>query len=785
MRRTLSLSTSILALACCGAAHAQTAGSSSASASNGGVETVVVTAERRSTDLQKTAISATVLTGADLVNKGVNVVDQLQFIAPNITIDNFGQGIDFDIRGIGKGEHNSQTTPGVITYRDDVATLPGYITEEPYYDIKSVEVLRGPQGTFQGQNAIGGAVLVNTNDPVIGGGYDGYVQAQAGNYYDFGLQGAVNLPIDDTLAARVAWYGENRSSFYDITSPTGGKYNGNPGDVHWGAGRFSLLWKPTDRLTVLWKTDIGYFDNGAYPADPYTDRFKIIPGTTTPNPFYQPDLFKITANNAQQGQDQFVRSAVNASYVLPGGITFQSISAYQYGNTAYKADLYGPVNGNPNTLVSYAGGTVTGVGYFGPYPNIVSTDSEAFSDNVDEAIWSEEFTVKSPDEGLFTWIFGVFGQSDEYFYITPYYKDFVINQIPPGATPNAAYVYDLSGNNPETDLSSFGQVALNLPEGFQLAVGGRYSHTTTKNSNVFIDQYGLPLLDNQKAGSNNISYKVALNWNVDGNNFLYAFVATGFKPGGLNVPVGLGIPAPFLDETVTDYETGWKSSFFDNHVHTQIDGFYDRFNGFQVSISDPAIPTFPFEVNDPNATKLYGFEGQAQALFGDLSIDTSVGIMHSQIGTFYSVDPRLPFDNYNEYDSCLPATGPTAGPYYLGPNQHCANLGRHEQTYAPNFTFNVGVQYNFNLAGGDVLTPRVNYGYVGPQWATLFEDTSLGDRLAARNIVNAQLALTHGDYVVTLYATNLTNDQYVAALNSNLDFAGPPRQYGIRILKTF
>ncbi len=448
MRGKLSLSVSILALVCCDAALAQTQ-----SNNNGGVETVTVTAERRTTDLQKTSISATVLSGDALQNKGVLTVDQLQFVAPNVTIDNFGQGIDFDIRGIGKGEHNSQTTPGVITYRDGVPTIPGYITEEPYYDVKSVEVLRGPQGTFQGQNAIGGAVLVNTNDPVIGGGYDGYVQAQAGNFYDFGLQGAVNIPIDDTLAARVAWFGETRSSFYDITSPTGGKYNGNPGDGHWGAGRFSLLWKPTNDLTVLWKTDIGYFDNGAYPADPYTDRFKYEPGTTTPNPFYQPDLFKIHANNSQQGQDQFVRSSVKADYVLPDGIQFESISAYQYGNTAYKADLYGPVGGYP------------GVPGIVSIPGIVSTDTEAFSDNVDEAIWSEEFTVKSPDQGLFTWIFGGFAQSDQYFFITPASKDFVINSIPPFAfgVPNAAYVYDLSGNNPTTDLSGFGQVAPQSP----------------------------------------------------------------------------------------------------------------------------------------------------------------------------------------------------------------------------------------------------------------------------------------------------------------------------------
>ena len=115
MRLILSLSTSVLALVCCGAVQAQTTstGSSSNSASSGGVEEVVVTAERRVVDLQKTNLAATVLSGQDTGQQRHHAVDDLQFIAPDVTVDNFGQGIDFDIRGIGKGEHNSQTTPGV------------------------------------------------------------------------------------------------------------------------------------------------------------------------------------------------------------------------------------------------------------------------------------------------------------------------------------------------------------------------------------------------------------------------------------------------------------------------------------------------------------------------------------------------------------------------------------------------------------------------------------------------------------------------------------------------
>ncbi len=764
MRGKLSLTASILALACCGSAHAQTAtaatGSSEGGASTGGIELVVVTAERRATPLQKTAISATVLSGSDLANKGVNFVDQLQFIAPSVTVDNFGQGIDFDIRGIGKGEHNSQTTPGVITYRDGVATFPGYFTEEPYYDIANVQLLRGPQGTFAGQNAIGGAVFVTTQNPVIGGGYGGYVQAQVGNYTDFGLQGASNIPIDDTLAARVAFYGETRDSFYSITTPSGAKYAGNPGDAHWGAIRVSLLWQPTQSLTVLFKTDLDYLDNGAYPADPYTDRFKFIPGTNTPNPFYT-DLFKISANDPNQmAADEFVRSSVKADYVFENGITLQSITAYQFGNTAYKGDLYST---GPNTSGPYAGVFPT----TGPF----STDFATFVDSVDETILSEEVNLISPNTGNFKWIVGLFAQSDRYDFLAPATKNFVINLYSP--INSLAFQYDLQGNNPESDLSVFAQGSYELPAGFEIQLGGRYSATSTVNKNVLILQYGTPILDNQGLSSHNFSYKASLNWTVNDANFLYAFMATGFKPGGLNVPVGLGLPAPFLPETVRNYEAGWKSSFLDGHVLTQVDGYYNNFKNFQVTVGYPAFPTFPFEVNVPNTTQIYGFEAEVQAAFGAFSFDAGLGLMHSELGTFFAADPRI--GGFSA--ACSPTSGPASA--------NCLNVTGHAQTYAPDFTFNLSAAYDFKLDGGDTLTPRLNFGHSSGQWATLFENPGLGDRLAERNIFGAQLAWTHNDIVVTLYGTNLTDQHYVGALNSNLDFAGPPRQFGIRLMQAF
>ncbi len=718
MKWKIWLLASVMAIGAAGAAQAQQASTTTAADNSTTVKDVVITAERRTSNLQTTAISATVISGTNLTKNGVVTVDSLQFIAPGLTVNNFGQGTDFNIRGIGKAEHNSQTTVGVITYRDGIATFPGYFQEEPYYDISSVEILRGPQGTFVGQNATGGAVFITSNNPIINGGNHGYIAGQVGNYDDAALQGAINLPISDTLAARVAFNGESRDSFYTVTGPN----HGNPGNLREGSARLSLLWKPTDSLSVLFKTDYNYLDLGAYPADPYN---------STENPFH------VTANYPAAAVDKFVRSDLKIDYTLPDGITLRSISGYQYGNTLYHTDLDG--TDNPAPLANFT-----------------------FGDQVTETIYSQEINVISPSKGPITWVLGGYYQSDEYNFLP---GQFFIGE------PAPFVMYTLQGTNPEQTTAAFGQVSFNLPANFQLQLGARYSDSRTTN-HVTVNQFGLPIVDEQSASSDGVTGKAALNWTIDPHNFVYAFVATGERPGGLNVPVGLGQPAPFGPEHVTEYEIGWKAGMLDGHLRTQLDAYYNNYQDFQVTIAYPQIPTFGFELNAPNPTQIYGVEAQAEGQFGDFSFDAGLGLMHSRIGTFYATDPRLLGATV-----CLPATGPASA--------SCIALGGKQQTYAPNFTLNIGAQYIFHVAGSDTITPRLNYGHVSDQWATLFEDAALGDHIGERNIFNSTIAWVHGSIIGTLYGTNLTNEQYVGALNSGLRFMGPPRQFGVRVMKVF
>jgi len=698
-----------------GAAHAQTTPSTGSASTQ--VQEVVVTAERRTVNLQKAPVAATVLSGADLVKKGVVGVDQLQFVSPDLTVTDFGQGNLFNIRGIGRSNGDSNVQSGVVTYRDGVATFPGYFQSEPYYDIANVEILRGPQGTFAGQNATGGAIFITEANPSLSAGYHGYLQAQYGNYNDIGVQGAVNIPISDTLALRVAENTEYRDSFYTVT----GNHIGDPGKLAENSARVSLLWQPTSHFTLTLKADSNDVSNGGYPADPVN---------STEN------LFHITNNAYNEARDVSGRVVLNMSYTFDNGLVLRSISGYQKGTSTAALDVDG---------TDLAG--------------------ESGRDRGDEDIYSQEFNLLSPDIGPLSWILGAYYQYD-------------LTTIPAGdfytvAPLGGGYAerVTLNGNNPETSKAVFGQVSYKITPALQIQVGLRYTDFTQQNdvaAGVYEDTpfpapfNVVPLLiesQHQTEQDSKLTGKIGLNWTLDRDNFLFAFIATGHKGGGINTPnIDGATPTVFKPEDVTDYELGWKSTQFDGHLRTQLDGFYNQYTNFQVNIQDPAFTNIAELYNVTSATKIYGVEGTAQAVFGALSFDAGAAYLHSELGNFTATDPNT---------------------------LHTVNLTGRPTSYAPEFTANIGGQYIFHLANDVTLTPRVDYSYTDTQWGTVFEDVQLGDHLPARNIVNAQVNLEHDGWLLTAYSTNLNNQEYVAAVNNGLRYAGPPRQYGIRLRKSF
>lgn len=314
------------------------------------------------------------------------------------------------------------------------------------------------------------------------------------------------------------------------------------------------------------------------------------------------------------------------------------------------------------------------------------------------------------------------------------------------------------------DKAVFGQVSYDLTPTLELQAGLRYNEHTSHHSHF--QQTSIPLLGlntqvwvRQNQSDEKVTGKVALNWKLDPDNFLYAFVATGHKSGGANTDPGTPIFAP---EDMTDYEIGWKSTFLDGRVRSQIGAFYNTYKNYQFRQRDPFANNgrgADFGSNIPGTTKIYGAEAQVQAAFGAWRLDAAAGYVHSELPDHLAVAPRFP----------------AAG---------ARNIGGRPAPYSPEWTFSAGVEYAFEVGQG-VLTPRLDYSYTGKQFTTVYDVPQL-DILLPRSLVNAQLSYAQGDWRVAAFATNLLDERYIAAIQlNNLRFPGPPRQFGVRIGRSF
>ena len=273
---------------------------------------------------------------------------------------------------------------------------------------------------------------------------------------------------------------DQRDSFYDITGP----YTGDDG-VKTGSVRLGLLWEPTTNLSVLLKTDYNYLDLSGYPADP-------VNATN--------DLFDITAN---------------ARHPRAGPLRARGAQGRLRVRQRHDAALGIRLPGRPHGISRGPRRHERGQQHLrrhGRRGNLLAGDQPDLVRRRQASTGSSARTIRTTNTS---------SRPGE-FYIG----------IPAGLL--SARGYESEGNH-----GALRSGQLRLADGFELQVGARYSDSKTTN-HIDVNQYGLPLTQEQKATFSNLSGKVSLNWTVNDHNFLYAFVATGFRPGGLNVPVGLG-----------------------------------------------------------------------------------------------------------------------------------------------------------------------------------------------------------------------------------------------------
>lgn len=703
---------------------------------DGRLDEIVVTAVRRVENLQDVPIAATALTGDQLEDKGVERLADLQYAAPSLSITDQGLSQSVNIRGIGIASGSPAVANGVATYLDGVFQPP-ILTASSFYDIASIEVLRGPQGTLVGSNSTGGAIFINTQNPTTDR-IKGFAQAHYGSYNARGAEGAINLPISSTLALRVAGTTRWRDSYYDDV----GSFDNKPDSLDEQAGRISLMWQPGN-FRALGKVEWIDKNTGGYAYRPIT-------GTSFTNN-RRSDFRELTYNAPTLNHERAINASLELRHELDGGVVLRSVSGY--------------TNKRINNLYDNDGAITAGAGG--------ESSTQTNDQFVRERQWSQEFNIISPTSGAFNWILGGYFQKNK--------VDVIIESLS-GAPTDPVDI--LNFQNKQT-LGVFAQTGYKITPAVEVQFGLRYSHYKVDGDGSVVIGAGGPIFgpDGLKVsdlkGSHEdgrLTGKLALNWNLGDDNLLYVFAARGYKPGGANSAV-----SDFGPETVWDYEAGWKSSFFDNHLRTQLGVFYMDYRDFQFDALEPGTGQTGI-INISNAS-IKGAEFQAQARFGGLSFDGGVAFVDSKLDSITVVNSRA-LPPIGTLGPQCPAGTPDNPPtcFNYGPYQTRAGGG--PNLFSPKWSYNAGVQYEVTMGDGVSLTPRLNYAYVGSRWTNLIYSPTL-DLLPGRGLLSAQVTLRYNDWTVEGYASNLTNKDYISGQSGNNEFYGAPREFGVRVSTRF
>ncbi len=768
-----------------------------AGAASDQLQEVVVTAERRATDIMSTPISIVAVSGAQLQTSQIVDINALGQVSPNLLIFTTGMNSTADIRGVGNSNQGGDETPGVAIIRDGLPNnTSGFGENIPYFDIADVEVLRGPQGTFTGSNSTGGAIDINSANPNFSG-LSGYVDATFATYTEQKVTGAVNLPVTDTFAMRLAFYEETRGSFFrDEATLVDGPYEGgpyiraagntpssgdqatyDPGNVNDRDVRLSFLWKPTENLQSLTKIEFDNEDSEGIPTQPNINTFAPLPGQacpagdgTAPNchfvwaPGYSGNPYELNnwASYMLKANADSAEYSEELRYTLTGGTVLRALAGVQELN---------------QTLVSSTSND--------------SLDVGSFTQSINHTpIYSGEIDAISPTTGRFSWIAGAM---ISYTNWTP--NEYAVNVNAPFSATDPEVSSWVDGEAVRTETHGvFGQVSWQFTPTLQLVAGGRMSWDSlfgicpgtpaTCGKDTIIGIYAPPPINLNihlppgRSTSDRVpSGKLDLNWTPRPGQLFYGFVARGYKPGESNVGYS---PATHY-EWVTDYEAGWKGKLANGHMQLQLDGYYMQYEDMIHQIFNPAAPTSTSEANIPSSI-LKGIEASLQSNVGHLSVNVNGAYNKSILGPLRTAATyKFPSGTFfGTTPQCAPGVAPsntsTGCSNYL---PYEVSLSGESLPYAPDWTFGGTLSYSIPL-GSTYLAPRVQYAYRSKAYSDIFQADNYY-LLPGYSLWSAYLDWTAGTWTTTLYGTNLANSVY----EEGTGLYGDPRQLGIELRKTF
>lgn len=698
-----------------------------------GLSDIIVTAQKRSENLQNVPVAVTAISGDDLDARGITDVQALARLVPNVTFSDKNGEARINLRGLGFDNLWASSAEPRVAYHVDGA----YVAQSgnifgTFFDIERVEVNRGPQGTLFGRNAVAGTVNVITRDPADT--LSGYLNAEIGNYSTANVGGAISVPLDDGLSARVAFQSRKHEGYdYNVTNAVDindldsqsvrGKLKFNRG------GPFSAVFsadyfRQRDRSGGIL---LGVYNPESTPALPPETMGGLVRDGNPRHDFS--DTLPIN-NRSSYG------FSLDAKLELGNDFTLASLTSFRNSKFYYQTDI---------DLSSLAW-------IFAQ--NRVSADQ-----------YSQELRLsKDFDRGNF--VLGVYLFGEDYTAVVRDPVDAVIFGAPPGG--GLLEGISFGGDVRTRAIAGFGQFTYELTDTTKLIAGARYSWERKRKSGEYIvfnftDPYDP---DNDfvntapgtggKVTYRNFSPRVTLEQQLGANQLVYVTFAKGFKTGGFN----LGQPQPsYAPENLTDYEAGFKLDLFDRKLRLNGAGFYYDYKDLQVTRTNNSTSV----IMNAARAKIYGAELEMTAVLAPgLEIDAAGALMKSKFTSFDTEDPSRP---------------------QLG----VLDLSGNRLPNAPKYTLTYGAQYSFETGIGEI-TFRGDGRKISSVFFDQFNVRSNSEK--AKTTLNASIAWRDANerFSASLFVKNLTdtlskNGSFVYAGFAGYPLAGnydPPRTYGAR-----
>lgn len=700
------------------------------------LEDVIVTANKREESIIKVNTSITSLSSKKIEDTRTWGLSGLSALVPNYNYQELG--VSFQqiqaIRGIQVFSEN----PAVSTYIDDVNNIDILANGFAFTDIERVEVLRGPQGTLYGRNAMGGVVNIITKKPT--NKTSAFGELSFGN---LGLQrystGYKSPIIKDKLFFGMNGLYQTQEGFLknDITgtSSTDTKLNGKAvGGEQNFYGNIYLKWLPTSRFNVTLnvKGQKDKSDNSGFMVSQSSDTYA----------FENPD--RINLARIAKHERNILNTSLVAKY-LGNNYTLTSISALQTIAFGFQ-DL-----DFPGIYHSYYNGKI---GELLP----------------PQKVWSEEFRINSNSEGKLQYTAGVYWFAQKGYEPTTNTAYELSNaEATMFGLPSGAFLINRNRSN-NSGIAGFGELSYLLTPKLKATFGLRYDHE--KREAIF-NGFGDAMLLNgvvtdikpnitANGTYSAVSPKLSLSYAVNDLSNIYASFTRGFRAGGINASsLPAGVRQTFNPEFSNNYELGYKAFLLDKKLSVGASAFLIQWKDLQFY---NLVAPFTYARENVGDAQSAGFELEITAIPAKgLQLDGSFGYNPTEYKGFNL--KRVNFGTGVETTTAI---------------------GGNQLSNAPNHTLFLGAQYEHPVSNTLKLVVRGELRNLGAQY------TDIQNKIEqpSYTLFNSRVGLTSGNYSLFVWVQNLNNERYLAYGNPDSSFGrqariGAPRTYGVTLTAKF